>query len=49
MEEINKRGTTVVVATHAKDMVDIMQKRVVALNHGVVVRDVKKGGYDDEA
>ena len=49
LEEINKRGTTVVVATHAKDMVDIMQKRVVALNHGVVVRDVKKGGYDDEA
>jgi cell division transport system ATP-binding protein len=49
LEEINKRGTTVVVATHAKDMVDIMQKRVVALRHGVVIRDVKKGGYDDEA
>ncbi len=49
LEEINKRGTTVVVATHAKDLVDVMQKRVVTLQHGVVVRDVKKGGYSDEA
>ena len=49
LEEINKRGTTVVVATHVKDLVDVMQKRVVTLQHGVVVRDVKKGGYSDEA
>ncbi len=47
--EINKRGTTVVVATHAKDLVDKMQKRVITLQHGEIIRDVKKGGYSDEA
>lgn len=49
LEEINKRGTTVVMATHARDLVDAMQKRVVTLKDGVVVRDIKKGGYSDEA
>ena len=49
LDEINKRGTTVVVATHAKDIVDLMQRRVVTLKDGVIVRDVKKGGYSDEA
>ncbi|MBQ2679979.1 MAG: cell division ATP-binding protein FtsE [Firmicutes bacterium] len=48
LDEINKRGTTVVIATHAKDIVDRMQKRVIALDNGEVVRD-SKGGYDDEA
>ncbi len=46
LDEINKRGTTVIVATHAKDIVDAMQKRVVTLHKGKVVRD-KRGGYDD--
>lgn len=49
LDEINKRGTTVVVATHAKDIVDAMQKRVITLKVGHVIRDVKKGGYSDEA
>lgn len=49
LDEINKRGTTVVVATHARDIVDSMQKRVVTLKDGLVIRDVKKGGYSDEA
>ena len=48
LEEINKRGTTVVVATHAKDIVDAMQKRVVTLSNGKVARDIRKGGYSDE-
>ncbi len=48
LDEINKRGPTVVIATHAKDIVDRMQKRVIALDNGEVVRD-SKGGYDDEA
>ncbi len=48
LDEINRRGTTVVVATHASDIVDEMQKRVVMLNHGNIVRDVEKGGYFDE-
>lgn len=49
LDDINQRGTTVVVATHAKEMVDAMQKRVVTLKKGNVIRDVKKGGYSDEA
>lgn len=48
LDEINKRGTTVVVATHASDIVDEMQKRVVMLNHGNIIRDVERGGYFDE-
>ena len=46
LEAINMRGTTVVVATHDKDIVNEMQKRVVHLEHGVVVRD-SEGDYDD--
>lgn len=49
LDDINKRGTTVVVATHAKDIVDSMKKRVITLNKGLLVRDIEKGGYDDEA
>ncbi len=49
LEDINKRGTTIVMATHAKDIVDAMQKRVVTLQDGHITRDIKKGGYSDEA
>ncbi len=49
LQDINLRGTTVVMATHAKDIVDRMQKRVVTMQKGVVFRDIKEGGYDDEA
>lgn len=49
LEDINRRGTTIVMATHAKDIVDTMQKRVVTLKHGEVIRDIRKGGYSDEA
>lgn len=48
LKEINLRGTTVVIATHAKDIVDAMQQRVITINKGVVLRDVKEGGYNDE-
>lgn len=46
--EINKRGTTMIVATHAKNFVDDMQKRVLAIENGVLVRDEEEGtyGYD---
>ena len=47
LEEINKRGTTVVIATHAKDIVDQMQKRVITLENGHIIRH-KRGGYSDE-
>lgn len=49
LEEVNKMGTTVVVVTHNNDVVDVMQKRVINLEDGVLVRDEKKGGYQVEA
>ncbi len=45
METINRRGTTVVMATHAKDIVDTMQKRVIHVEGGAIAHDEKKGGY----
>ena len=48
LNDINMRGTTVVVATHAKDIVDRMKKRVIHIDNGVIDRDDKKGGYDSE-
>lgn len=48
LDEINAKGTTVVVVTHNKDIVNVMKKRVITLNKGVVVSDVQKGGYVDE-
>ncbi|MBR5968051.1 MAG: ATP-binding cassette domain-containing protein, partial [Lachnospiraceae bacterium] len=44
LEEINRRGTTVVVVTHNREIVDAMQKRVITLNKGVIIGD-QKGGY----
>ena len=48
LEVVNKMGTTVVVVTHNNDVVDDMQKRVINLEDGVLVRDEKKGGYQVE-
>ncbi|MCL6613961.1 MAG: cell division ATP-binding protein FtsE [Firmicutes bacterium] len=45
--EINKRGTTVVMATHNKEIVNRMRRRVIALESGRVVRDEPKGVYDE--
>lgn len=45
LEEINMRGTTVIVVTHNKDIVEKMQKRVITLSNGVIVSDESKGGY----
>ena len=42
---INRTGTTVVMATHDREMVDKMRRRVIALDEGVVVRDERRGGY----
>ena len=44
-ESINKMGTTIIMATHAKDIVDVMKKRVVEINDGKVVRDEVGGEY----
>jgi cell division transport system ATP-binding protein len=48
LHRINRIGTTVVVATHDREMVDVMRKRVVALDAGRVVRDHARGVYADE-
>ena len=48
LNDINMRGTTIVVATHAKDIVDKMRKRVIHLEKGHIISDVAKGGYDYE-
>ncbi len=48
LNRIHRIGTTVVVATHDRDMVDVMQKRVVTLEDGNVIRDRVKGAYADE-
>jgi cell division transport system ATP-binding protein len=46
---INKTGTTVVVVTHDREMVDSMQRRVIELYEGRVVRDEVSGGYTEES
>ena len=46
---INKTGTTVLVVTHDREMVDNMRRRVVELYEGRVVRDEVSGGYTEES
>ena len=46
--QINANGTTIIMATHDKTMVDYMQKRVIALENGRIVRDDRKGVYGYE-
>ena len=48
LEQINENGTTVIVVTHNREIVNAMQKRVVTLKKGVIISDEEKGGYIDE-
>lgn len=48
LNDINRRGTTVIMATHAVDIVNKMRKRLIALERGEVVRDEERGVYKDE-
>ena len=48
LEEINECGTTVLVVTHNREIVNEMKKRVVTMRKGVIVSDEKNGGYIDE-
>ncbi|MDE7444555.1 MAG: cell division ATP-binding protein FtsE [Lachnospiraceae bacterium] len=48
LEQINENGTTVLVVTHNREIVNAMQKRVVTMKKGVIVSDEEKGGYIDE-
>jgi cell division transport system ATP-binding protein len=45
IEEINQRGTTVLVVTHNKELVNEFQKRVIMMRRGTIARDVEEGGY----
>ncbi len=46
--EINKHGVTVIVATHEREIVNQLRKRVIELKDGQVIKDKYEGGYDDE-
>ena len=46
LTEINEKGTTVVVVTHDREMVNLMKKRVIAMRKGVIVSDERNAGYD---
>ena len=48
LSKINLRGTTIIVSTHAKDIVDGMRKRVIALENGHLLRDQQLGVYGNE-
>jgi len=48
LEEINARGTTVIMATHSKEIVNTIKKRVIAIENGVIVRDESRGEYGYE-
>jgi len=48
LDEINQKGTTVLVVTHNKEIVNSMEKRVVTLKRGVIISDEEKGAYIDE-
>ena len=49
LAEINKNGTTVIVVTHDKELVNTLQKRVVALDAGQIVSDEERSGYIETA
>lgn len=48
LEDINRRGTTVIMSTHSKDIVDNKKKRVLEIYDGKLIRDEYSGGYDHE-
>lgn len=48
LDDINKAGTTILMATHAQEIVNDMKKRVIAIDKGEIVRDEERGRYTDE-
>ncbi|MCR5475064.1 MAG: cell division ATP-binding protein FtsE [Lachnospiraceae bacterium] len=48
LEEINRRGTTVLVVTHNREIVNAMRKRVITMKKGIIISDEEKGEYIDE-
>ena len=48
LERINEKGTTIIVVTHNREIVNAMHKRVMTLQHGILVKDEMEGGYANE-
>ncbi|MHB0885351.1 MAG: cell division ATP-binding protein FtsE [Bacillota bacterium] len=48
LQTLNRNGATVIMATHAKNIVNAMKKRVVAMDHGLIIRDQEQGVYAHE-
>lgn len=46
--DVNAKGTTVIVSTHDKDIVNKLKKRVISMDHGKMINDEEHGGYFDE-
>ena len=46
--DVNAKGTTVIVSTHDRDIVNKLKKRVISMNHGSMINDEERGGYFDE-
>ncbi|PXW91490.1 cell division ATP-binding protein FtsE [Streptohalobacillus salinus] len=49
LEEINASGTTIIMATHSKEIVNTIKRRVIAIEDGLIVRDQHRGDYGYEA
>ncbi len=48
LEDINSKGTTIIMATHSKHIVNTIKRRVIAIEDGVIVRDQQRGDYGYE-
>lgn len=48
LHDINLRGVTVIMATHEREIVNTMKKRVIEVSEGMIIKDIQDGGYDDE-
>lgn len=48
LQDINKRGVTIIMATHEREIVNALKKRVIEISEGQISKDVYEGGYDDE-
>ena len=48
LQDINLRGVTVIVATHEREIVNVMKKREIEVNSGMIVKDIYEEGYEDE-
>lgn len=48
LESINENGTTILMVTHNREIVDAMKKRVITMKKGIIVSDEERGGYNNE-